>query len=318
MCAEPAGAYAARMLRQVIFALSRSRAGEQIAQHAPGFRGFSRRFVAGQRQADALDAVARLNAGGFEATVSFLGEAVASEREVRAAIDEFTSYAAAAQARGLRTSLSIKLTELGLAFDRDLAARSLDEVLAAAAARDVFVRIDMEDSRYTQATLDLFREARRRHDNVGVVVQAYLRRSAGDIDALAREGAPVRLVKGAYREPDAVAFQEKREVDESFAGLVERYVEAMAPGGRLAVATHDGRMVRAALRVARRHDVPRERYEFQMLYGIRPDLQRQLRDRGHAVRIYVPYGTHWYPYLMRRMAERPANLWFFLRNAFRR
>ena len=306
------------MLRSLIFALSRSRLGEHVAQNVPGFRGLSRRFVAGQRQADALDAVARLNAEGFDATVSFLGEAVTSEREVRAAIAEFTSYAAAAHARGLRTSISIKLTELGLAFDRELAARSLDDVLRAAAAAGTFVRIDMEDSRYTQATLDLFRAARAAHEKVGIVVQAYLRRSEADIDALAREGAPVRLVKGAYREAEGIAFMEKREVDESFARLVDRYFAAMAPGARLAVATHDGRMVRAAFRAARRHGVPRERYEFQMLYGIRPELQRNLRDRGYAVRIYVPYGTHWYPYLMRRLAERPANLWFFIRNAFRK
>ena len=306
------------MLRSVIFALSRSRLGEHVAQNVPGFRGFSRRFVAGQRQADALDAVAKLNADGFDATVSFLGEAVTSEREVRAAIAEFTSYAAAAHARGLRTSISIKLTELGLAFDRELAARSLDEVLRVAAEHQTFVRIDMEDSRYTQATLDLFRQARKTHKNAGVVIQASLRRSAGDVDALAREGAWVRLVKGAYHEPASVAFHEKREVDENFAQLAERYFAAIAPGGRLAIATHDGRMIRAAFRAARRHGVARERYEFQMLYGIRPELQRTLRDRGYAVRIYVPYGTHWYPYLMRRLAERPANLWFFVRNAFRK
>ncbi len=306
------------MLSALIYALSRSRSAGRIATSMPGFRGFSRRFVAGQRQDDARAAVARLNAQGFDATVSFLGEAVTSERGVRAAIDEFTSFVAAAHARGLRSSVSIKLTELGLAFDRALAERSLEEVLRAAAAVGTFVRIDMEDSRYTEVTLAIFRRARERHANVGVVIQAYLRRSAADIDALAREGAPVRLVKGAYREPKTVAFSSKREVDESYARLVEAYFAAMAPGARLAVATHDGRMVRSALRSARRHGVSRGRYEFQMLYGIRPELQRSLRDRGYSVRVYVPYGTHWYPYLMRRLAERPANLWFFLRNAFRR
>ncbi|MDE3094467.1 MAG: proline dehydrogenase family protein [Chloroflexota bacterium] len=306
------------MLSALIFALSRSGTAERIATSVPGFRGFSRRFVAGQRQADALAAVARLNAGGFDATVSYLGEAVTSEREVRAAVAESTSFAAAAQARGLRSSISIKLTELGLAFDRPLAERSLDEVLRAAAAAGTFVRIDMEDARYTEATLDIFRRARERHTGVGVVIQAYLRRSAADIDALAREGAPVRLVKGAYREAETMAFASKREVDESFTRLADAYFAAMAPGGRLAVATHDGRMVRAALRSARRHGVAPDRYEFQMLYGIRPELQRSLRARGYGVRIYVPYGTHWYPYLMRRLAERPANLWFFLRNGLRR
>ncbi len=335
------------MLRQLIFALSRSRLAAHIAANVPGFRGFSRRFVAGSRQADVIDAVRTLNAAGFEATVSFLGESVTTEAEVEAAVREFTSFADAVRAHGLRSHLSIKLSELGLAFDRELAARSLDAVLAHAAglkarpteleAADApggnpcFVRIDMEDSRYTQATLDLFREARMRHSprrghsNVGVVVQAYLRRSAADIDALAREGAPVRLVKGAYREPERVAYQSKEEVDASFARLASAYFAAMAEGpsgrafgGWLAIATHDGRMVRAAIRAAQAHGVARDRFEFQMLYGIRRDLQRSLLADGYRVRVYVPYGSHWYPYLMRRLAERPANLWFFLRNAFRR
>ena len=306
------------MLRQLIFALSRSRAGEHIASNVPGFRGFSRRFVAGSDRRAVLDAVRRLNADGFDATVSFLGEAVATEDEVQAAIKEFTSFAAAAKAEGLRSHLSIKLTELGLAFDRELARRSLHLVLACAADAGTFVRIDMEDSRYTQVTLDLFREARASHANVGIVIQACLHRSAADVEVLAREGAPVRLVKGAYREPEDVAWQSKAQVDEAYARLADAYLAHMADSGWLAVATHDARMVRAARRAAAAHGVPSGRIEFQMLYGIRGDLQRRLRDRGCRVRVYVPYGSHWYPYLMRRLAERPANLWFFVRNAFRR
>jgi proline dehydrogenase len=306
------------MIRPLILALSRSRIGEHVATNVPGFRGFSRRFVAGQRQADVIDAVRRLNAEGYDATVSFLGEAVTSEAEVDAAIAEFTSYSAAVREQSLRSHLSIKLTELGLAFDPELAARSLDLVLARAAAAGTFVRIDMEDSRYTDATLALFRRARASNANVGVVVQAYLRRSIADIEELAREGAPVRLVKGAYREPASVALQPKAEVDANFERLIESYFAHMADGGWLAVATHDGRMVRAALRIANERGIGRERFEFQMLYGIRGDLQRSLREQGQRVRIYVPYGSHWYPYLMRRLAERPANLWFFLRSAWRR
>lgn len=306
------------MLRHVILALSRSRTGEHVAANVPGFRAFSRRFVAGSRQSDVIDAVRRLNADGFEATVSFLGEAVTGEAEVQAAVAEFTSLADSIAERGLRSHLSIKLTELGLAFDRALAERSLDAVLDRAAAAGTFVRVDMEDSRYTEATLAIFREARASHGNVGVVVQACLRRSAADVEALAREGAAVRLVKGAYQEPENVAFQSKAEVDEAYVRLVDRYFACARAGGSLAVATHDGRMVRAALRSARARGVGRDGLEFQMLYGIRGDLQRALRDGGHRVRIYVPYGSHWYPYLMRRLAERPANLWFFLRNALRR
>jgi proline dehydrogenase len=306
------------MLRALIFALSRSRIAERMATSMPGVRGFSRRFVAGQRRADVLDAVARLNADGFTATVSFLGEAVTSEREVRGAMDEFTAFAREARARELRSNLSIKLTELGLSFDRALAQHSLDALLTAAEAAGTSVRIDMEDSRYTEQTLEIFRAARAKHHNVGVVVQAYLRRSADDIEQLARDGAPVRLVKGAYREPESIAFQSKAEVDDAYTRLADAYFAQMADGARLAIATHDARMVRAALRSASAHGVPRDRFEFQMLYGIRGDLQRSLRDRGYAVRIYVPYGSHWYPYLMRRLAERPANLWFFLRSAVRR
>ncbi|MGH7620946.1 MAG: proline dehydrogenase family protein, partial [Gemmatimonadaceae bacterium] len=327
------------MLSALIFALSRSRIAEQIATHAPGVRGFSRRFVAGRDQTDALAAVQRLNDAGFETTVSFLGEAVTSEHAVRAAIDEFTSFVAAAHARRLRSGISVKLTQLGLAFDRTLAERSLDDVLNCASAAGVFVRIDMEDSRYTAATLDIFRAARARHDNIGIVIQAYLRRSAADIDALAREGARVRLVKGAYREPPSIAFPSKREVDQSYARLIDAYFAAMpqsaspdspshplvmvpdssnpdphpaavaSPVRRLAIATHDPRMQRAALRSVRAREVQEEMFEFQMLYGIRTDLQRALHDQGHRVRVYIPYGSHWCPYLMRRLAERPANLW---------
>jgi len=306
------------MIRPVIYVLSRSRVAAHMAANVPGLRGFSRRFVAGETQGDVIDGVRRLNAQGFDATVSFLGEEVTEERAVRAAVQEFTSYAAAVKKQGLRSHISIKLTELGLALDRELAARSLHEVLDAAQDAGTFVRIDMEDSRYTADTLSLFREIRASHDNVGVVIQAYLRRSAEDVAQLAAEGAPVRLVKGAYREPDDVAYQEKQEVDAAFARLAALYLERMTPGAWLAVATHDARMIREALASARNAGVERDRYEFQFLYGIRTDLQRRLLEQGHRVRIYVPYGDQWYPYLMRRLAERPANLWFFLRNAMRR
>jgi proline dehydrogenase len=306
------------MIRSLILALSRSRTAAHIAANVPGFRGFSRRFVAGERQADVIAAVRRLNASGFDATVSFLGEAVTDARLVRHAIDEFTSFARAVAAQQLRSHISIKLTELGLAFDRELTERSLHEVLDAAQAAGTFVRIDMEDSPYTADTLAIFRQGRQHHDNCGIVIQSYLHRSEADVVALAAEGAPLRIVKGAYREPDNIAYQQKREVDEAFARLVDVYCERMAPGASIAIATHDAKMIRAALASVRRHNVSRDRYEFQMLYGIRPDVQRRLLDEGHRVRVYVPYGDQWYPYLMRRLAERPANLWFFLRNALRR
>jgi proline dehydrogenase len=212
----------------------------------------------------------------------------------------------------------VKLTELGLAFDAALAERLLGELLTRAHAAGTFVRIDMEDSRYTEATLAIFRRARTAHGNVGAVLQAALKRSAADAQELAREGAPVRLVKGAYREPDDVAFQRKQDVDAEYELLIDVYLANMADGAWLAIATHDERMVRTAISAIDEFGVDPARIEFQMLYGIRGDLQRRLRDEGRRVRVYVPYGTHWYPYLMRRLAERPANLWFFLRNALRR
>jgi proline dehydrogenase len=306
------------VLRLILLTLSRSRIAQRVVTHMPGVRQLARRFVAGETQADALAAVRRLNAAGFEVTVSYLGEAVTTEAEVARAVDQLTSFARAVGTAGLRSHLSIKLSELGLAFDRALAARSLDAVIRAAADAGTFVRIDMEDSRYTAETLAIFREARRTHANAGVVIQSYLRRSAADMEVLAREGAPVRLVKGAYREPEDVAFQSKGEVDAAFVALAESYFAGMAPRGHLAVATHDERMVRAAIASAARHGRERACFEFQLLYGIRQDLQRTLRREGYTVRVYVPYGDAWYPYLMRRLAERPANLWFFLRAASRR
>ena len=304
------------MLRRLILWLSRNRLAGRAAAGLPGVRSFSHRFVAGQTQADALDSVAKLNADGFEATVSYLGEAVETEDRARAAAAELASLVREARARGLRTGVSVKLTQLGLAFDRALAEELLGFVIDAAREAGSFVRIDMEDSRYTQATLDVFERVRQAHPQVGVVIQAYLNRSRADIEALAGSDASVRLVKGAYREPASVALQSKQDVDAAYLELVEAYFDR-ASSARLAIATHDVRMVRAALASARRRGLVRERFEFQMLYGIRPRLQRTLLDRGYIVRVYVPYGTHWYPYLMRRLAERPANLWFFLSGAVR-
>lgn len=306
------------MIRPLILWLSRSGTAAHIATNVPGFRGFSRRFVAGTRQSDVIEAVRRLNADGFDATVSYLGEAVTTEAEVQAAVSEFASYAEAVRAQSLRSHLSIKLTELGLAFDPERAERSLDAVLTCAAEAGTFVRVDMEDSHYTESTLAIFRRARAAHANTGIVIQACLHRSIDDIEALAREGASVRLVKGAYREPPSVSWQSKEDVDANYVRLIDAYFAHATHGGCLAIATHDARMVRAALRIAAERGIGGDRMEFQMLYGIRGDLQRTLRDQGHHVRIYVPYGSHWYPYLMRRLAERPANLWFFLRGALRR
>jgi proline dehydrogenase len=306
------------MLQSVLLWVSRSRVAARLATSAPGLRSFSRRFVAGVTRDEAIAAVRKLNSDGLDATVSYLGEAVSTVPEVEAALAEFGAYIDAVRAHGLRSHVSIKLTELGLAFDAELAARSLERVLEHANSAGMFVRVDMEDSRYTQATLDIVRAVRARFPECGTVVQSALMRSDDDVIDLAREGVPVRLVKGAYREPEDIAWQDKGDVDAAYARLLEVYCANAPDDAWLAVATHDGRMIRAALKSAAAHGMGRERIEFQLLYGIRPDLQRQLRAEGHRVRIYVPYGSQWFPYLMRRLAERPANLWFFLRHSLSR
>jgi proline dehydrogenase len=306
------------VIRTALLRLSRSRRAARAAGSFPGFRAFSRRFVAGSTLAEAAAAVHRLYADGFLATVSFLGENTSTWDEAEAARDEYLRLVDLIAAERLSSGLSVKLTQLGLTLGYEDCRRRLDDVVAAAEQRGLFVRIDMEHSAVVDATLSMYRELRAAdRQRLGVVIQSYLRRSAGDMESLVRDGASIRLVKGAYLEPPEVAFQHKQEVDENYRRLVEIFASQGDDRPRLAVATHDDRMVDHALSCFERRQVPHGRYEFQMIYGIRGGLQRRLRDAGQRVRIYVPYGDNWYPYLVRRLAERPANLVFFLRNVFR-
>jgi proline dehydrogenase len=251
------------------------------------------RFVAGETLDEALAVTRGLNAAGFRVSLDQLGEDVRVGRE------------------GVSSGISIKLSQLGLRLDRAACQARLERVLGAAAAAGVFVRIDMESSAYTQATLDLLRAVRPRYSNVGVVLQAYLYRTARDLADVLALGATVRLCKGAYREPADVAYASKAEVDASYARLARTLLEADTYA---ALATHDPALIARARADATALGRPRDSFEFQMLYGVRRDLQEALRRDGYRVRIYVPYGREWYPYLTRRLAERPSNLLFLARS----
>jgi proline dehydrogenase len=215
---------------------------------------------------------------------------------------------------GLNSHVSVKLTQLGLAIDEGLACRHLESLCACAAKHHNFVRVDMEGSAFTEATLRVFRTVNAPRDVAGIVIQSYLYRSHKDVEELLKSGARIRLVKGAYNEPPAIAYRHKRDVDRSFVSLMEMMLSS---GIYHAIATHDERLIAAAQEYARVHDISPDHYEFQLLYGIRRHLQRELLRQGARVRLYVPYGRQWYAYFMRRLAERPANLLFLLRNFFR-
>lgn len=279
----------------------------------------ARRFVAGERLDEAIVAVHKLNHAGLLATLDHLGENVTSETEARDATSEILDLVEAIESSGAWSGVSIKLTQLGLDLSPALAVENAGRIVARAAQAGRFVRIDMESSDYVQPTLDLFEALWERHRNVGVAIQSYLYRSADDVARLVDLGASVRLVKGAYDEPPVVAYPEKADVDASFVRLMDLLFSerARANGVFPAIATHDEVLIDWAKAHTRQHGIPSERFEFQMLYGIRQGLQRQLADEGYRVRAYVPYGAQWYPYFMRRLAERPANVFFLLRNLLR-
>ena len=268
------------------------------------------RFVAGEALHHAVAAAHRLNHAGFRVSLDHLGEDVRDPAAADAAVDDYLGLVATIQREQLHSGISIKLSQLGLALDAAACQARLERLLAAAAAAGVFVRIDMESSAHTQATLDVVRAVWPRFHNVGVVLQAYLYRTGQDVEDMLALGATVRLCKGAYREPPEVAYQTRAEVDASYARLARRLLEASTYA---ALATHDPQLIARAQADATALGRAPDSFEFQMLYGVRRDLQHALLRAGHRVRIYVPYGREWYPYLTRRLAERPANLLFLAR-----
>jgi len=282
---------------------------------SPAAQRLAARFVAGETLDQALDSARKLNSEGIRVTFDCLGESVASLAEAVAARDVYLRTLAAIHQTGIRGNVSLKLTQFGLDFSIGDCRANVEQLVRQAAAADLFVRVDMESSAYTSRTLDLVRELHARHQAVGVVIQACLRRSRRDIEELCRDGIRVRLCKGAYLEPASVAFPRKRDVDRNFAELMKLLLDR---GHYPAIATHDEALIEETKRHAASRKTPPDAFEFQMLYGIRGELQRKLVRDGYRLRLYVPFGKAWYPYYMRRLAERPANVFFVLRNLLRR
>lgn len=273
--------------------------------------GVARRFVAGDTLADALDTTLALNARGFAVSLDHLGESVRDAGAARAAADEYVRAVAAIRERAADANVSLKLTQMGLDVDRRACRENVERVLAAAKDHGVFVRIDMESSAYVDRTLGLYRDLRAAgFDNVGVVLQAYLRRSPADLRSLAPLRPDIRIVKGAYEEPPDRAFQGREPIRRAYRDLLR---EALGVCSRVAVATHDDSLVMHAQALARTGERGQARLEFQMLYGVRPELAERVREGGFRVRIYLPYGEDWFPYFMRRLAERPSDAWTFAR-----
>ena len=316
------------MLRSSFLYLSKLRWAQGVITRVPLARAMAARFVAGNTLADALAVTQRLNARGLNVTLDFLGESVANAAEAAQAADEYVRALEAIGSSTLRANVSVKLTQLGLDLGHDVCLPNARRVVETARAARTFVRVDMEGTPHTDRIVAMVRELRGEYDNVGVVLQAYLYRTEQDLLALAAEQTRVRLCKGAYQEPPDKAFPRKRDVDANYLKLARLLLDHAAeaapadPAGRVpplcALATHDERMIAGAQRHIAEQGISRQAFEFQMLYGIRAGLQEQLASAGYAVRVYVPYGSHWYPYFMRRLAERPANVWFFASSLARR
>jgi len=315
------------MLRTPLLYLSNAGWSRRLVTRFPVARRMASRFVAGETPDDAIAAIRALNSRGINATLDHLGESVTNQAEATRAADDYVHVLGKIHASAARSNVSVKLTQFGLDLDQDFCARNARRVLEEARRLDNFVRIDMEDSFHTDATLAVFRKLHQEFDNVGLVLQAYLFRTQADLEALLAEGARIRLCKGAYKEPPDKAFPRKADVDANYVRLAQlmldnaRKLPPAAESGRVpplpALATHDEKMIAAVQAYVATLGLPRQVYEFQMLYGIRRDLQQRLAAAGNAVRVYVPYGTEWYPYFMRRLAERPANVWFLLSNLAR-
>jgi proline dehydrogenase len=305
------------VLRSAFIALSRNRTLRNFCENSKFGRRMSSRFVAGMEIGDALRVAAELNHQGFLVTLDSLGESVSSPTEAHRAAEIYHELLKWISAQKLNANISVKLTQMGLQLDPGLAERIAETLARRAADVGSFLRIDMEDSSLTQATLDIVRRIHARPElrsSIGVVIQSYLYRSQADIEQLIANGIRVRLCKGAYKEPPEVAFPKKSDVDANFIRLTKMLLESPIYHG---IATHDEAMIDAAQAFASERAIDKSRFEFQMLYGVRRDLQRRLVSQGYNVRVYVPFGSEWYPYFMRRLAERPANVIFLARNYFR-
>lgn len=307
------------MLRAVFISLSESRWLRGVAERSAIGQRTSARFVAGTQPEDVLRATRAVNQLGMAVSIDNLGENVTNADEARGSAALYHHLLDEIAARHLNANMSVKLTHMGLDVDEKLAREQVASLVAKAAAMNPpnFIRVDMEGSPYTQRTLDFVRELHRMPGNgssVGAVIQAYMRRSEADVEQLCAEGIRVRLCKGAYKEPEEIAFQKKSEVDENYLKLTRMLLKSKVYHG---IATHDENIIEATKKFAIAEKIPRDHFEFQMLHGIRRDLQQALVRDGWRIRIYIPFGTEWYPYLMRRLAERPANVLFIAKNILR-
>ena len=318
------------MLRSFIIYLSKA----SWAQNLVTNWGFSwrtaSRFIAGTKLEQAMKVVHELNAKGINVTLDHLGEHTNTPEEAQQATEDiFATLDALGADSAARGNVSIKLTQIGLGLDESICAQNLERILARAKRNNTFVRVDIEDTPYTDKTINLYYAMREKgYENIGMAVQSYLFRAEADTRRLAQDGVPIRLVKGAYKEPPDKAFPKKADVDANYDLLSKILIDAsiafntrLSENGRIpaipAIASHDEKRIAFAKSYAEKAGLPKEGLEFQMLYGIRRDLQEKLAKEGYPVRVYVPFGTHWYPYFMRRLAERPANIWFFVSNFFK-
>ena len=283
-----------------------------ITTTRPGM-ALARRFVAGDTLDQAVEVSQMLNGAGFQVSLDLLGEEVSDVATASAATEEYLACLDRIRVDGLDANISVKPTQLGLAIDERVAFANVSRLAVEAAAVGTSVTVDMEDSRYTEATVRMYERAQAEHGNLGIALQSCLRRTPADLDRLIPLGGHIRLCKGAYVEPEAVALQARTEIDRAYADQLHKLMAAA--GVKPAIATHDQTLSDLGASLAASRSAP---FEFQMLYGVRNDMQRQILSNGHPLRIYLPFGSEWYPYLTRRLAERPANLWFFIRAMFGR
>jgi proline dehydrogenase len=305
------------ILRSAFIALSRNRMMRRFSERSGMGRRLSSRFVAGMELEDALRVAESVNRQGMAVTLDSLGESVNSEIEAHQSAEIYHQLLDQIAARKLNANISVKLTQMGLELSPDLAGSIAESLARHASATGNFLRIDMEDSSLTQVTLDIVRRIHALPElrgAIGIVIQAYLYRSQADIEQLLADGIRIRLCKGAYKEPAEVAFPSKADVDKNYVRLSGMLLDSPVYHG---VATHDEAMIAEAKKFAKQHGIDPTRFEFQMLFGVRRDLQRKLIQDGYNVRVYIPFGREWYPYFMRRLAERPANVLFLAKNFFR-
>ncbi|MDQ3688201.1 MAG: proline dehydrogenase family protein [Acidobacteriota bacterium] len=299
--------------RTALLYLSRHEGLKDFATRFSPFKKMTTRFVAGEDIEQTIAAIRELNAHNCTASFDHLNESVTKVAETEEEVREYLRILSRIDDTGIRSNVSIKLTQFGLDIDPELTYKNARTIVAEAARRGNFVRVDMEASNVTQVTIDIFKRLRAEFglDDVGIVVQSYLRRTEQDVSDLLKIPARIRLCKGAYNEPPEVAFPDKKDVDENYIRLMRVLLSSGVYHG---IATHDPKMIDATINHAARERIGKNAFEFQMLYGVRRDLQEQLARDGYQMRVYVPYGKHWYPYFMRRLAERPANVWFVMKN----